>query len=84
MTNMAREDFDTARLLAPGTLSRKQHLRRLMSIHRRSEGSRNPFLRVSSRYARRFVASPYALQYAQEFTAGVIAMGDMDGHGGSR
>lgn len=73
--NKARVDFDTARLLAPGTLIEEAALRRLMSIHRRAE---NPeaFLRVSSRYARRFVASPYALQYAQEFTAGVVAMGD--------
>jgi len=71
----ARLDFDAARLLAPGTLVEEAALRRLLSIHRRSENP-GPFLRVASRYARRFVASPYALQYAQEFTAGVIAMGD--------
>ena len=71
----ARIDFDTARLLAPGTLVEEAALRRLMSIHRRAEDP-EAFLRVSSRYARRFVASPYALQYAQEFTAGVVAMGD--------
>jgi chemotaxis protein MotC len=71
----ARHDFDAARLLAPGTLVEEAALRRLMSIHRRS-GNPEAFLRVSSRYARRFVASPYALQYAQEFTAGVVAMGD--------
>ena len=71
----ARVDFDSARLLAPGTLIEEAALRRLMSIHRRAEDP-EAFLRVSSRYARRFVASPYALQYAQEFTAGVVAMGD--------
>ncbi len=71
----AHVDFDTARLLAPGTLIEEASLRRLMSIHRRAEDP-EAFLRVSSRYARRFVASPYALQYAQEFTAGVTAMGD--------
>lgn len=71
----ARVDFDTARLLAPGTLIEEAALRRLMSIHRRAEEP-EAFLRVSSRYARRFVASPYALQYAQEFTAGVTVMGD--------
>ncbi|QKV19630.1 hypothetical protein [Oricola thermophila] len=68
-------DFDTARLLAPGTLIEEAALRRLMSIHRR-DGNTEAFLRVASRYARRFVASPYALQYAQEFAAGVVALGD--------
>ncbi|MFZ2102081.1 MAG: chemotaxis protein, partial [Oricola sp.] len=71
----ARGDFDMARLLAPGTLIEEAALRRLMSIHRRLEDPA-AFLRVASRYARRFVASPYALQYAQEFTSGVLAMSD--------
>jgi chemotaxis protein MotC len=71
----ARADFDTARLLAPGTLIEEAALRRLMTIHRRRQDPVS-FLRVSSRYARRFVASPYAMQFAQEFVAGVIALGE--------
>lgn len=72
----ARADFDTARLLAPGTLIEEAALRRLMTIHRRRQDPVS-FLRVSSRYARRFVASPYAMQFAQEFIAGVIALGEV-------
>lgn len=72
----AADDFDVARLLAPGTLIEEAALRRLMSIHRRDRNS-EAFLRVTSRYARRFVASPYALQFAQEFAAGVAALADL-------
>jgi chemotaxis protein MotC len=73
-------DFDTARLLAPGTLIEEAALRRLMTIHKRRQDPVS-FLRISSRYARRYIASPYAMQFAQEFVAGVVAMDgwmDMD------
>lgn len=69
----ARVDFDTARLLAPGTLIEEAALRRLMTIHKRRQDPVS-FLRVASRYARRYIASPYALQFAEEFIAGVVAM----------
>ncbi|TCD16211.1 hypothetical protein [Oricola cellulosilytica] len=69
----ARVDFDTARVLAPGTLIEEAALRRLMTIHKRRQDPVS-FLRVASRYARRYIGSPYALQFAEEFIAGVVAM----------
>lgn len=74
----ARKDFDAARLLAPGTLVEEAALRRLMTIHKRRQDPHS-FLRVASRYARRYIASPYAVQFAAEFVAGVIVLdGQMD------
>jgi chemotaxis protein MotC len=72
----ARTDFDTARLLAPGTLVEEAALRRLMTIHKRRQDSHS-FLRVASRYARRYIASPYAVQFASEFVGGVIALDEL-------
>lgn len=69
----ARVDFDNARLLAPGTLVEEAALRRLMVIHKRRQDAVS-FLRVSSRYVRRYIASPYAVQFATEFVGGVIAL----------
>jgi chemotaxis protein MotC len=69
----ARVDFDTARLLAPGTLIEEAALRRLITIHKRRQDPHS-FLRISSRYARRFIASPYAAQFAREFISGVTLM----------
>lgn len=74
----ARKDFDAARLLAPGTLVEEAALRRLMTIHKRRQDPHS-FLRVASRYARRYIASPYAVQFAAEFVDGAIALdGQMD------
>lgn len=72
----ARIDFDTARLLAPGTLVEEAALRRLMTIHKRRQDPVS-FLRVASRYARRYIASPYAIQFAQEFVNAVVEMDDV-------
>lgn len=72
----ARVDFDSARLLAPGTLVEEAALRRLMTIHKRRQDPVS-FLRVSSRYARRYIASPYAIQFAREFVAGVVALDEL-------
>ena len=69
----AMYDFDTARLLAPGTLVEEAALRRLMTIHKRRQDPET-FLRIASRYARRYIRSPYAMQFAQEFITGVVAM----------
>ncbi|WP_421855191.1 hypothetical protein [Oricola sp.] len=66
-------DFDTARLLAPGTLVEEAALRRLMTIHKRRQDPEN-FLRIASRYARRYIRSPYAMQFAHEFVTGAVAM----------
>lgn len=72
----ARIDFDTARLLAPGTLVEEAALRRLMTIHKRRQDPHS-FLRVTSRYARRYIASPYAIQFAEEFVNGVVALDEL-------
>lgn len=69
----AIRDLDTARLLAPGTLIEEAALRRLVIVHRHLEDP-DAFLRIASRYARRFIESPYALQFAQEFIGGVTEM----------
>jgi len=69
----ARKDFDAARLLAPGTLVEEAALRRLMTIHKRRQDPHS-FLRIASRYARRYIASPYAVQFAGEFVDGVIVL----------
>ena len=78
ITAAALQHGDAARLLAPGTLVEEAALRRLMTIHKRRQDPHS-FLRVASRYARRYIASPYAVQFAAEFVDGVITLdGQMD------
>lgn len=58
-----------ATLIAPGTLIEESALRRLMPILTEA-GQHNEFLSVASRYARTFVNSPYASDFAVALVEG--------------
>lgn len=65
--------LDQARLLGPGTLIEEAALRRSMVL---ATQLRRPerFLSASEQYARRFLRSPYASQFADSFVAGVAEL----------
>jgi len=65
--------LDRARLLAPGTLVEEAALRRTVSL---AATQRQPakFMTASEQYARRFLRSPYASQFAEAFVAGIIEL----------
>ena len=67
--------FDQARLLAPGTLVEEAALRRAIAVHASAEDS-DRFMLAASQYARRFLRSPYASEYAQALVSGISAMFD--------
>lgn len=67
--------FDQARLLGPGTLVEEAALRRAIAVHANSDDS-DRFMLAASQYARRFLRSPYASQYAQALVSGISAMFD--------
>jgi len=67
--------FDRARLLSPGTLVEEAALRRSIAVHN-GLGDHDRFLLASSQYARRFLRSPYASQFAQGLVAGITTMFD--------
>lgn len=71
----AVEYFDQARLLSPGTLIEEAALRRAIALHA-AAGDHDRFMRVASQYARRFLRSPYASQYAQALVTGITGMFD--------
>ncbi|HTV71641.1 MAG TPA: chemotaxis protein MotC [Rhizobiaceae bacterium] len=63
--------FDQARLLAPGTLVEEAALRRIIMVAT-SAAAPDRFLYASDQYVRRFLASPYASQFADSFVTGVM------------
>jgi len=65
--------LDKARLLGPGTLVEEAALRRSIAM---SVTLQDPerFLRASNQYARRFLRSPYATQFAESFISGVTTL----------
>lgn len=63
--------LDKARLLAPGTLVEEAALRRTVALAV-TQGDAPKFVSTSEQYARRFLRSPYATQFAEAFVAGVI------------
>lgn len=65
--------LDQARVLAPGTLVEEAALRRSIALATET-GDRERFLRASAQYARRFLHSPYAGQFADDFVSGVVAL----------
>ncbi|HEV7253107.1 MAG TPA: chemotaxis protein MotC [Mesorhizobium sp.] len=65
--------LDQARVLAPGTLVEEAALRRSVALAA-EVGDRERFLRASAQYARRFLFSPYASQFADDFVSGVVAL----------
>ncbi|MFD1746006.1 chemotaxis protein MotC [Rhizobium helianthi] len=76
--------YDTARLLAPGTIVEEAALRRSVAVAV-EEGDASRGLRYSRQYARRFSHSPYASQFADLFVTlvvdhyGTITIEDVDG-----
>jgi chemotaxis protein MotC len=71
----AIDNFDLVRLIAPGTLVEEVALRRTISLQA-ARGSSGPFLKASEQYARRFILSPYAAQFADAFVTGAVGMDD--------
>lgn len=62
-----------ARLLNPGTLVEEAALRRSITVAT-ALGDADRFLFLCEDYARRFLRSPYASQYADALVSGVLAM----------
>ena len=67
--------LDRARLLAPGTLVEEAALRRTLSLAV-SQDDTGRFMRAAEQYARRFLRSPYAAQFAETFVSGLMALTD--------
>jgi chemotaxis protein MotC len=65
--------LDQARLLGPGTLVEEAALRRTIDLSMAVRDAER-FLDASDLYARRFLRSPYASQFAESFVAGVAAL----------
>ena len=66
-------NLDYTRLLAPGTLLEEAALRRLLVLHGRA-GNAAAFVRMSEVYARRFLRSPFAEQFADALVRGIVEM----------
>ncbi len=66
-------NLNYARLLAPGTLVEESALRRLLALYGRARDAER-FVRTSEIYARRFLRSPFAGQFADAFVSGIVAM----------
>lgn len=66
-------NLNYARLLAPGTLVEESALRRLLALYGRARDARR-FVRTSEIYARRFLRSPFAGQFADAFVSGIVEM----------
>lgn len=67
--------LDQARLLAPGTLVEEAALRRTLSLAVTAEDPAR-FTLAAEQYARRFLRSPYAAQFAETFVGGILALKD--------
>ncbi len=65
--------FNFARLEAPGTLVEEAALRRSLPLAVEVKDGA-VFLRLAGQYARRFLRSPYATQFADELVKGIIAL----------
>lgn len=63
--------LDKARLLAPGTLVEEAALRRTVALAV-TQGDAVKFASTAEQYARRFLRSPYATQFAEAFVSGVV------------
>ncbi|MDQ6433723.1 chemotaxis protein MotC [Mesorhizobium sp. LHD-90] len=73
--NGALKLLDQARLLSPGTLVEEAALRRSISLAASVEDPER-FLRAIDQYARGYIRSPYASQFADALVAGVIKLND--------
>jgi chemotaxis protein MotC len=65
--------LDRARLVSPGTLIEEAALRRTTTL---AVMLKDPvrFISAAEQYARRFLRSPYASQFAEAFVSGIIAL----------
>lgn len=68
---IALRQFDLARLLGPGTLVEEAALRRSLVLEAFLKET-DRFLMASEQYARRFLRSPYAGQFADSFVSGIL------------
>jgi chemotaxis protein MotC len=73
--DVAIQHFELARVMAPATLIEEVALRRMITLHAQS-GNAARFLRASEQYARRFIQSPYAAQFAESFVPGTVSMAE--------
>jgi chemotaxis protein MotC len=73
--DVAIRHFDLARAMAPATLVEEVALRRTIGLHAES-GNAAGFLKASEHYARRFIQSPYAAQFAESFVSGAVRLDD--------
>jgi len=71
----ALKQFDTARLLGPGTLVEEAALRRSLALAA-SLGQRDRFYLAANQYVRRFLRSPYASQFADSLVSGILTLHD--------
>lgn len=69
----ALDQFDLARLLAPGTLVEEAALRRTIALAIALEDG-DRFLAASAAYVIGYLRSPYAGEFADSFVAGVVAL----------
>lgn len=67
------EMLDQARLLSPGTLIEEAALRRSVTLAINVKQVAR-FFSTSEQYARRYLRSPYASQFAEAFVSGLIAL----------
>ncbi|EKF17141.1 chemotaxis protein [Nitratireductor pacificus] len=65
--------LDDARLLSPGTLIEEAALRRSIPVAAALKDTQR-FASAAEQYARRFLRSPYASQFADSFVAAIVAM----------
>ena len=65
--------LDRARLLAPGSLVEEAALRRTLALAVMATDPER-FLQASEQYARRFLRSPYAAQFAETFVSGILTL----------
>lgn len=71
----ALRQLDLARLLGPGTLVEEAALRRSLALHAFLKDP-DRFLMAAEQYARRFLRSPYAGQFADSLVTGVLDLHD--------
>ena len=70
---LARRSFESVALEAPGTLPEEVALRRLVALALTADDL-DIFSRASNLYLRRYVSSPYAVEFFDSFAIGVVRL----------
>ncbi len=65
--------LDQARLLSPGTLVEEAALRRIIALAVTTQNVAR-FASATEQYARRYLRSPYATQFAESLVSGIVAL----------